>query len=166
MLIFKTGKYFLNVSQVAKLMPVSHFPLTMINQANFITTPQNIYANIFNIGVFGARGLYVVLQLQPFQAGSEKKTQRGRSSQWLYGKKWRGKEAALSREALRAPVLLLNCRGGKRLPIFQYACIIFPPNASLDTSECNNNGSNLIICTRRLKKKSTKIMLLYMNEKG
>lgn len=94
----------------------------------------------------------VVLQLQPFQAGSEKKTQRGRSSQWLYGKKWRGKEAALPREALRAPVLLLNCRGGKRLPIFQYACIIFPPNASLDTSECNNNESNPIIQTRHLKK--------------
>lgn len=162
MLIFKDGKYFLNVSQVAKLMPVSHFFLTMINQANFITTPQNIHANICNIGVLGAWGT-IVLQLQAFQGGSGKKTWRGWGSLWLHGKKWRGKEEALPREALRDPVLLLNCRGGESLPVFQYTCIIFPQNASLDISECNNNGSNIITCTRLLKK-STKIMLLYMNE--
>lgn len=55
MVILKNGKYFLNVSQEAKKMPVSHYFLVMINPGKLITSPGNMYVNIHHMNLIGGQ---------------------------------------------------------------------------------------------------------------
>lgn len=97
MVILKNGKYFLNVSQEAKKMPVSHYFLIMISQGRLITSPQNTYVNIHHtIMIRWLEGSGAVIsQLWALWAGSGK-------GMW----RWGGSES----EQLRASLLSLNSR--------------------------------------------------------
>lgn len=55
MVILKNGKYFLNVSQEAKKMPVSHNFLIMVNQGRLITSPENMYVNTHHMNLVGGQ---------------------------------------------------------------------------------------------------------------